>query len=56
MAILKIGEWPEEWTFFPIIPLPKKEAFKQCANYIKKIFLSRMQAKSFFVSYWRGYE
>ena len=30
---LETGEWPEEWTFFTFIPLPKKGDLKQCENY-----------------------
>jgi len=33
VAIWETGEWPEEWTFFTLIPLPKKGDLKQCANY-----------------------
>jgi len=33
LAIWETGEWPEEWTFCPFIPLPKKGDLKQCANY-----------------------
>jgi len=33
VAIWETGEWPEEWTFSTIIPLPKKCDLKQCANY-----------------------
>jgi len=33
VAIWKTGKWPEEWTCYMFIPLPKKGDLKQCANY-----------------------
>ena len=30
VAIWETGEWPEEWTFSTLIPLPKKGDLKQC--------------------------
>jgi len=32
MAIWKTGEWPEEWTFSTLIPVPNKGGLKQCEN------------------------
>ena len=33
VVIWETGEWPEEWSSSTFIPLPKKGALKQCANY-----------------------
>jgi len=33
VAIWETGEWPEEWTFSTVIPLPKKGDLKQCESY-----------------------
>jgi len=51
VAIWETGEWPEEWTFSTLIPLPKKFDLKKCENY-RTMFWFPMQARSFFGSYW----
>ena len=33
VAIWETDEWPQEWTFSTLIPIPKKEDLKQCVNY-----------------------
>jgi len=40
VAIWETGEWPEEWTFSTIIPLPKKVDLKKCENYRTIVLVS----------------
>jgi len=58
VAIWETDEWPEEWTFSILFPLPKKGDLKQCANYrtialvsyaskiILRIILDRIRVKT----------
>ena len=52
--ILETKEWPNEWTQSLVIPLPKKDNFKQCQNYrtitlistiLLRVILSRHKGK-----------
>jgi len=45
------GEWPEEWTFFTFISLPKNSV-----PITEQLLSSHTQARSFFGSYWKEFE
>ena len=52
-AIWETGEWPEEWTCYMFIPLPKKSDLN--VQVTEQLLLSHVQARSF-GSYWQGSE